>query len=73
MSVQKKPERSWEERKAALFNEKKNGYDQIDDQTKARMEDYCEGYKRFLDMAKTEREAVETVVGLDIKNTPFCT
>ena len=64
MSVQKKPERSWEERKAALFNEKKNGYDQIDDQTKARMEDYCEGYKRFLDMAKTEREAVETVVGL---------
>lgn len=61
MSEQKKP---WEERKDSLFLEKKNGYDLVDDQVVAAMEAYCEGYKRFLDAAKTEREAVDAAIAL---------
>jgi aspartyl aminopeptidase len=61
MSEEKKV---WEERKQALFLEKKNGYDLVDDATVAAMTDYCEGYKRFLDAAKTEREAVTAAIAL---------
>lgn len=53
-----------EERREALFLEKKNGYDLVDEAALAGMEEYGEGYKRFLDQAKTEREAVEAAVAL---------
>ena len=59
MSEEKK---DWEVRKDALFLEKKNGYDLLDEAALAEMESYCEGYKAFLDAAKTEREAVTWAV-----------
>ena len=59
MSEEKK---DWEVRKEALFLEKKNGYDLLDEAALAEMESYCEGYKAFLDAAKTEREAVDEAI-----------
>ena len=41
-----------------LFYTRKNAYDTVSAEEKAGIETYCEGYKRFLDAAKTEREAV---------------
>ena len=55
-------EKDWEVRKDALFLEKKNGYDLLDEAALAEMESYCEGYKAFLDAAKTEREAVDEAI-----------
>lgn len=45
-----------------LFYEQKNGYDLIDTQERIALEEYCEGYKAFLDDAKTEREAVTEAI-----------
>ncbi|MCF0121270.1 MAG: aminopeptidase, partial [Oscillospiraceae bacterium] len=47
-----------------LFYTKKNGYDEIDSAEKDKIFSYCEGYKAFLDEAKTEREAVCAAVRL---------
>lgn len=47
-----------------LFYDKKNGLSTADDTTVEKMQNYCEGYKSFLDSAKTEREAVKTAVAL---------
>ena len=56
--------KAWEERKEALFLEKKNGYDRIDADTVAAIDDYCEGYKAFLGAGKTERECVDAAIAL---------
>ena len=61
MSEEKKV---WEARKEQLFLDKKSGYDLIDEAQVAAMNDYCEGYKAFLDEAKTEREAVDAAIAL---------
>ena len=61
MSEEKK---AWETRKDQLFLDKKNGYDLLDEQQVVAMTDYCEGYKSFLDQAKTEREAVDAAIAL---------
>ena len=45
-----------------LFYEKKNGLLKVDDATIENMQKYCEGYKAYLDDAKTEREAVTTAI-----------
>jgi aspartyl aminopeptidase len=45
-----------------LFYEQKNGYDLIDTDERIAVEDYCEGYKNFLDVARTEREAVSQAI-----------
>lgn len=55
-------------RREELFLEKKNGYDRMDEASIAAMNEYCEGYKKFLDHAKTEREAVETSIALAEEN-----
>lgn len=47
-----------------LFYERKNGLLKVDDATLAKMQEYCEGYKAYLDKAKTEREAVATAIAL---------
>lgn len=47
-----------------LFYEKKNGILKADDATLVEMQEYCEGYKAYLDAAKTEREAVATAICL---------
>ena len=52
----------FKELKERLLSTKKNGYDLLTEADRAAMEDYCAGYKRFLDVSKTERLcAAETV------------
>ena len=52
----------FKELKEQLFTAKKNGYDLLPEADRTAMEDYCAGYKRFLDVSKTERLcAAETV------------
>ena len=52
------------ELKESLFSSHKNGLKNIDQKTEKAITDYCEGYKKFLDNSKTEREAVKTAVAL---------
>lgn len=52
------------ELKEKLFYEKKNGLLKADDATLDSMQKYCEGYKAYLDAAKTEREAVAASIAL---------
>ena len=49
-------------RREQLMNSPKNGYDRLSVEDEAAMKGYCEDYKKFLDAAKTEREAVDEVV-----------
>ena len=55
---------SSKELKEKLFLNKKNGLIKADEQTIAAAQDYCEGYKAFLDNAKTEREAAKAAIAL---------
>ena len=48
----------------ALLNQRKNGWDVVDESTEKAVFDYCEGYKTFLDQGKTERACVEYAVEL---------
>jgi aspartyl aminopeptidase len=50
--------------KENLFYNRKNGRLKANEETLKNADDYCEGYKAFLDAAKTEREAVEEAVKL---------
>ena len=43
----------------ALLNQKKNGWDVVDEAGERAIFDYCEGYKAFLDRGKTERDCVD--------------
>ncbi len=52
------------ELKEKLFYEKKNGLQRADEAIIKAAFDYCEGYKSFLDNAKTEREAAATAIAL---------
>ena len=53
-----------QEKKKELFRERKNGYDRIPEAERQAMEDYCTGYKTFLDEGKIERECVSYAVKL---------
>lgn len=50
--------------KEALFLDKKNGVSTLEPSQIKAADTFCEPYKTFLDQAKTEREAVQTAVGL---------
>ena len=41
--------------KEQLFSKRRNGFDRLDGAERAPMEAYCEDYKAFLDLGKTER------------------
>lgn len=45
-----------------LLRAPKNGYDRISAEDRAEMERYCKDYMKFIDAAKTEREAVSVTV-----------
>ena len=45
----------YKELKKKLLSTKKNGYDRISAADLAAMDSYCEGYKKYLDIGKTER------------------
>lgn len=47
-----------------LFYEQKNGYDRIDAAEAGKVESYCDGYKAYLNDARTEREAVTNAIKL---------
>ena len=51
--------KQWKEK---LFYQPKNGYDQIDAEQTGEIFAYAEGYKQFLDAARTEREAVKEAI-----------
>ena len=48
--------------KKELFSTRKNGLKAIDEKTGEKINTYCEGYKNFLNTAKTEREAVKLAI-----------
>ena len=45
-----------------FFYEQKNGYDLLAVEDRILLEEYCKGYMQFLDVSRTEREAVNTAV-----------
>ena len=47
-----------------LFYEQKNGYDLIGTEERLALEEYCEGYKAYLNAARTERESVREAIRL---------
>ena len=55
-------EKKYEARRKALLANPKNGYDRVDAATREAIFAYAEGYKQFLDVAKTEREAVTEAI-----------
>jgi len=48
-----------ERKREALLMERKNGWDRIDEAAEKAIEEYCAGYKTYLDRGKTERRAVD--------------
>ncbi len=50
--------------KKDLFSERKNGLKKITPDLEEKVISYCEGYKDFINNAKTEREAVKVAIGL---------
>lgn len=53
-----------EELKEALYMNRKNGGELLSAVELKKCDDFCEGYKSFLDNAKTEREAVDITVAM---------
>lgn len=53
-----------EELKQALTYSPKHGYADLSDEDRAEMENYCKSYMRFMDAAKTEREAVKYTIAM---------
>ena len=51
-----------------LTYSKKNVYEQCDEEKLSKIMEYAEGYKKYLDVAKTEREAVKATIELAIAN-----
>jgi type III secretory pathway component EscR len=47
------------EMKKELFYEPKHAMETVDDTVVKTADDFCEGYKKYLDFAKIERESVE--------------
>lgn len=50
--------------KEKLFMQKKNGLLTVSEETVRQADDFCEGYKKFLDNSKTERMAVKSAIAL---------
>ncbi len=61
---EKKEGSTAQQKRDALLNQKKNGWDRVNPRTEAAIFDYCEGYKAFLDRGKTERDCVKYAVEL---------
>ncbi len=45
-----------------MLNKKENGWKSVDDTKKKLIFDFSEGYKKFLDLAKTEREFIDETI-----------
>lgn len=64
MSKEKSPEKELKEK---LFYNKKNVYQIVDNETVNKVNSFSEDYKNFLNLAKTEREAVKFAVEAAVK------
>ncbi len=53
--------KEWREK---ILCRKKNGYDRLTDAERSKMDDYCNDYKAFLNVGKTERECIRESVRL---------
>ena len=62
--MEKKEMTELQKRQKELFHQKTNGYDRLAEGEETLIQDYCEGYKTFLDEGKTERECVEYAIHL---------
>ena len=51
-----------EDLRSKLFYEKKNGYDLIDTDERVLLENYCRDYMAYLNISRTEREAVKNAI-----------
>jgi len=51
-----------------LLKENKNGWETVTEAEKQSIFDFCEGYKEFIDNAKTERQAVKSAVEIAKKH-----
>ena len=62
-----------EELRNTLLRKQKNGYDRLPAQERPEMERYCKAYMKFMDEAKTEREAVAATISMaeDAGFVPF--
>ena len=62
--MEEKEKTAGQQLREALLNQKKNGWDLVDEATEKAIFDYCEGYKDFLNRSKTERDCVDSAVEL---------
>ena len=53
---------------SSLLKENKNGWETVTEAEKQSIFDFCEGYKEFIDNAKTERQAVKSAVEIAKKH-----
>ena len=53
-----------EQKQEELFYKKKNYFEEADEKTLKEIFDYAEGYKKFLDAGKTERESVAVTINI---------
>ncbi|MBQ2135839.1 MAG: aminopeptidase, partial [Clostridia bacterium] len=54
--------------KEKLFYKKVNGRQGADETLLKSVDDYCEGYKKFLNTSKTEREAAKNAIEMAKKH-----
>lgn len=62
--MENKEQTAGEKLQEKLFSQKKNGILKLTDEQIKQADDFCEGYKVFLDKGKTEREAVSAAIEL---------
>ena len=62
--MEEKEKTAGQQLREALLNQKKNGWDVVDEAAEKAIFDYCEGYKDFLNRSKTERDCVDAAVAL---------
>lgn len=61
-------EQNVKELKEKLFMKRKNTYEEMNDSEIEKADEFCEGYKEFLDAAKTEREACAEAIRIAESN-----
>ena len=54
--------KNMDELRSRLFYEQKNGYDLIDTAERVKCEEYCRAYMDYLNVSRTEREAVRNAI-----------
>ena len=60
------------ELKERLFHKKENGWKSLDESSKQNIFNYSEGYMKFLNSSKTEREIKRIFLSFSVINVPFC-